>query len=61
MVLDCCMDSAGLMVLGNRLYVMTMGLIGKIMFQFQQYRAVTRSPVTLYSGVRALELPGKEN
>ena len=55
------MDSAGLMVLGNRLYVMTMGLVGKIMIQFQQSRAVTRSPVTLCSGVRAFGLPGEEN
>jgi hypothetical protein len=61
MVLGCCIDSAGLMVLGNRLCEMTMGLVCKIMIQFQQSRAVTRSPVTLYSGDRAFELPGKEN
>ena len=61
MVLGCCMDSAGLLALGNRLSVMTMGLVGKIMIQFQQSRAVTRSPVTPCSGVRALGLPGEGN
>jgi hypothetical protein len=47
MVLDCCMDSAGLMVLGNRCFEMTMGHGGKIMIEFEQSRAVTCSLTAL--------------
>jgi hypothetical protein len=46
--LDRFIDSVGLMVLGNRRYVMTMGHIGKIMIEFQQTRAVTCGPMALY-------------
>ena len=47
MVLNCFMDSAGLMVLGNRLYEMTIGQVGKIIIEFLQSRTFTCGPMTL--------------